>query len=391
MIRATRLFAAMMTGGAVFVAYPAAAQMHGMHMPGMAMPATPAAKKPAAKKPARPKSRAVRKESRARSSATASTKHASPPEQPATQESHAAMPGMAMPAMAPGMTMPSAAACPPEHAAMGHCTLSPAPGQNATTPVGTDQPAGNAPPPAPPTTLAAARFYDGATMAAANRAMRDEHGGMRFSQILFNLAEVQVRDGRDGYRWDGEGWFGGDIHRLVVKSEGEGDFGRSIESAEVQALYAKAIDPYWNLQAGVRQDLGSGAERTYAVVGVEGLAPYWFDVEGSVFLSNRGDVLARAEAWYDQRITQRLVLQPRVELNLAAQDVPASRIGAGLSSTELGLRLRYEVAREFAPYVGLSYTYANTATARYSRARRERSGDRDTGGLAVAVGIRGWF
>jgi len=383
-IRAAWALTAMMTAGAVFVADPAAAQMHDMH--GMAMPATPAAKKPAAKTPARPKSRIVRKTIRAPSAAAAATKRASSPEQPATQESHAAMP-----AMAPGMTMPSAAACPPEHAAMGHCTLSPAPGQGPTTPVGTDQPAGNAPPPAPPTTLAAARFYDPATMAAANRAMRDEHGGMRFSQILFNLAEVQVRNGRDGYRWDGEGWFGGDIHRLVVKSEGEGDFGRSIESAEVQALYAKAIDPYWNLQAGVRQDLWSGAKRTYAVVGVEGLAPYWFDVEGSVFLSNRGDVLARAEAWYDQRITQRLVLQPRVELNLAAQDVPASRIGAGLSSTELGLRLRYEVAREFAPYVGLSYTHANTATARYSRARRERSGDADTGGLAVAVGIRGWF
>jgi len=394
MIRATRALAVLMTGGAVFVADPAAAQMHdmhGMHMPGMAMPATPAAKKPAAKKPARPKSRAVRRPTRKPPAVAAPTKHASSPEQPAMQESHAAMPGMAMPAMAPGVTMPNAAACPPEHAAMGHCTLSPAPAQNATTPVGTDQPAGNAPPPARPTTLAAARFYDPATMAAANRAMRDEHGGMRFSQILFNLAEVQVRNGRDGYRWDGEGWFGGDIHRLVVKSEGEGDFGRSIESAEVQALYAKAIDPYWNLQAGVRQDLGSGAKRTYAVVGVEGLAPYWFDVEGSVFLSNRGDVLARAEAWYDQRITQRLVLQPRVELNLAAQDVPASRIGAGLSSTELGLRLRYEVAREFAPYAGLSYTHANTATARYSRARRERSVDADTGGLAVAVGIRGWF
>jgi copper resistance protein B len=396
MIRAAWALTAMMTAGTVFVADPAAAQMHGMHMPGMAMPATPAAKKPAAKTPVRPRSHAIRKASRARSAAAAATKRASSPEQPAMQESHAAMPGMAMPGMAmpgmaPGMTMPSAAACPPGHAAMGHCTPSQAPGPAEATPVGTDQPAGNAPPPAPPTTLAAARFYDPATMAAANRAMRDEHGGMRFSQILFNLAEVQVRDGRDGYRWDGEGWFGGDIHRLVVKSEGEGDFGRSIESAEVQALYAKAIDPYWNLQAGVRQDLGSGAERTYAVVGVEGLAPYWFDVEGSVFLSNRGDVLARAEAWYDQRITQRLVLQPRVELNLAAQDVPASRIGAGLSSTELGLRLRYEAAREFAPYAGLSYMHANTATARYSRARRERSVGADTGGLAVAVGIRGWF
>ena len=394
MIRATRLFGAMMTGGAVFVAYPAAAQMHdmhGMHMPGMAMPATPAAKKPAAKKPARPNSRAVRKPTRNPPAAAAATKRASSLEQPTTHKSHAAMPGMAMPGMEPGMTMPTAAACPPEHVTMGHCTPSPSPAQDAATPVGTDQPAGNAPPPVPPTTLAAARFYDPATMAAANRAMRDEHGGMRFSQILFNLAEVQVRNGRDGYRWDGEGWFGGDIHRLVVKSEGEGDFGRSIDSAEVQALYARAIDPYWNLQAGVRQDLGSGAKRTYAVVGVEGLAPYWFDVEGSVFLSNRGDVLARAEAWYDQRITQRLVLQPRVELNLAAQDVPASRIGAGLSSAELGLRLRYELAREFAPYVGLSYTRANAATARYLRTTRAGAGDADTGGFAVALGIRGWF
>jgi copper resistance protein B len=269
---------------------------------------------------------------------------------------------------------------------MGHCKPATKADPDAATLAGTDQPAGDAPPPAAPTTRAAARFYDPAAMAQADRSMRDMHGGMRFSQVIFNLAEAQVQSGRDGYRWDGEGWFGGDIHRLVVKSEGEGGFGDRVDTAEVQALYARALDPYWNLQAGVRQDLGAGARRTYAVIGVEGLAPYWFDVEGALFLSDKGDVLARAEAWYDQRITQRAILQPRVELNLAAQDMPDSRIGAGLSSAEFGIRLRYELRREFAPYVGVSWERRYGATARYARSDGER-----TGGIALALGVRGWF
>ncbi|WP_230631322.1 copper resistance protein B [Sphingomonas sp. Leaf37] len=308
---------------------------------------------------------------------------------PAVAQTHD-MGGMTMPA--PQRPAPATAApadpCPPDHAAMGHCTptlppaAQPSPGDG---PVGTDRPAGDAAPPAPPTTLAASRYYDPDAMQRADRMMRDEHGGMRFGQIVLNLAEAQMRSGRDGYRWDGEGWFGGDIHRLVVKSEGEATFGDRIDEADVQVLYAKAIDPYWNLQAGLRQDLGRGT-RTYATVGIEGLAPYWFDVEGAVFLSDKGDILARAEAWYDQRITQRLVLQPRVEVNLAAQDVPASRIGAGLSTAEAGARLRYEVTREFAPYVGLSWERRYGATVRYARA----DGD-GTGGVSLALGIRAWF
>jgi copper resistance protein B len=353
---------------ATVTATPAAAQMHEMHgmkMPGMAMPAKPAPKKPAPKRPA-PKKTA--------------------PAKPAARKAASVRAHTAKPAASamPAMDMSPTAACSAEHAAMGHCT--PASSDGPAAPAGTDQPAGTAPPPAPPTTLAAVRFYDPATMATANRMMRDEHGGMRFSQILFNLAEVQVRNGRDGYRWDGAGWFGGDIHRLVVKTEGEGGFGDRVEAAEVQALYSRALDPYWNLQAGVRQDLGAGAKRTYAALGVEGLAPYWFDVEGTLFLSDKGDVLARAEAWYDQRITQRAILQPRVELNLAAQDMPGSRIGAGLSTAELGLRLRYEIRRELAPYVGLSWERRYGATARYARS----DGDR-TGGVSLALGVRAWF
>ncbi|WP_294196114.1 copper resistance protein B [uncultured Sphingomonas sp.] len=351
----------------------AAGQMHDMaDMPGMRMPAT---SKPARSTPAPRQRRATRaappaRPATSRPPAPAEAALACPPE-------HAAMGHCTPPAPV------TAAACPPEHAAMGHCTSDAAEAEPAA---GTDQPAGHAAPPVAPTTRAAARFYDPVAMARADRMMRDMHGGMRFSQVIFNLAEAQVKAGRDGYRWDGEGWFGGDIDRLVVKTEGEGGVGTRVDTAEVQALYARAIDPYWNLQLGVRQDLGAGARRRYAVVGVEGLAPYWFDVEGALFLSDHGDVLARGEAWYDQRITQRAILQPRVEVNLAAQDIPSSRIGAGLSSAEVGVRLRYEIRREFAPYIGLSWERRYGATARYARDDGER-----TGGVALALGVRAWF
>jgi len=294
----------------------------------------------------------------------------------------------AMPGMAQDRPASADPSCPPEHEAMGHCTRRPqaAPPAGIDQPAGTDQPAGDAPPPPAPTDRAADRFYDPGAMAAADRAMRREHGGMAFRQILFNLAEVSPRTGRDSYRWDGEGWFGGDINRLVVRSEGEGAFRGRVETAEVQALYSRSVDPYWNLQAGLRQDLGGGARRTYAVVGVEGLAPYWFDVEGALFLSDRGELLGRVEGWYDQRVTQRLILQPRVEFNLAAQDMPGRRIGAGLSTAEAGLRLRYEFAREFAPYVGVNWERRTGATARYARGRGE-----DAGGAALVLGVRAWF
>lgn len=251
---------------------------------------------------------------------------------------------------------------------------------------GTALPAGNAPAPAPPTDRAADRFYGASAMAEAERQLRREHGGMIFSQIMFDLAEYQVRDGHDGYRWDGAVWVGGDINRFVAKTEGEGMFGRGVESAEIQALYRRALDPYWNLQAGVRYDFEPNPSRTYATVGIEGLAPYWFEVEGALFLSDEGDVLGRLEGYYDQRITQRLILQPRGELNFAAQDVPENRIGSGLTDAEFGLRLRYELARELAPYVGISYERKVGDTARFARA----DGD-EVVGKSIVLGIRSWF
>lgn len=251
---------------------------------------------------------------------------------------------------------------------------------------GTALPAGNGAAPMPPMDHYADRQFPRAEMQRSRVAMMKEEGGRVISQILFNLAEVQFSDGKDGYRWDGEGWFGGDINRLTIKTEGEGAFREGVGSAEVQALYSRAIGPYFSLQAGVRHDFQPTPDRTYATIGFEGLAPSMFEVEGAVFLSNKGDLLGRLEGYYDQRITQRLILQPRIELNLSAQDVPDNRLGAGLTDAELGLRLRYEFAREFAPYIGISCEARTGRTADFARAE-----GKDPTSTRFLAGVRFWF
>ncbi len=254
----------------------------------------------------------------------------------------------------------------------------------AATPVTSEPDIPDTPPPPPPNDHAADQYYDPAAMAAARATLRQEHGGATYSKVMANLAEYQARPG-GGYRWDGQARFGGDIDGFVVKSEGEGSGRGGVDAAEVQGLYAHAIGPYFDLQAGVRQDIEPRA-RTYATVGMEGLLPYWFDVGAAAFLSTKGELLGRVEGTYDLRLTQRLILQPRAELNLSAQDSPQTRTGSGLSNAELGLRLRYEIKREFAPYIGVSYDQKVGKTANYARALGE--------GPAVTsfvVGVRAWF
>lgn len=378
------------TTATIVVTDPAAAQtMQGMDMPGMTMPAKqPAAK---AKQPARSKRAPVHRAAPAKRSTPpmdgmkgkdhsamqmppSGQQPAQGAEQPVQGMDHSAMPGMSMPAgQQGGHDM---------HGMSGMNGMA-MPGMAQT---GTALPAGDAPAPAPPTDHYADRMFAPAEMAKARSDMMFEQGGQPFYQVMFNLAEYQARQGRDGYRWDGEAWFGGDINRLWLKSEGEGAFREGIESAEVQALYSRAIGPYFNLQGGVRQDLGPSPKRTYATVGFEGLAPYMFEVEGALFLSTKGDLLGRLEGYYDQRITQRLVLQPRVEFNLAAQDVPENGIGRGLTDAELGLRLRYEIRRQFAPYVGVSYLAQTGRTADFTRAQRK-----DPTTTSFVAGVRVWF
>lgn len=245
---------------------------------------------------------------------------------------------------------------------------------------------GNEPPPPAPTDYAADGLFDQATMQRSRDQLRREHGGSRNWSVMLNLGEWQVRDGEDGYRWDGEAWFGGDLNRLVIKSEGEGEAGSGVESGDVQILFSRAITPYYDLQAGIRQDIQRGPKRTYLTVGFEGLAPYWFETEGALFLSDEGELSARLEGSYDLRLTQRWILQPRGELNFSAEDIPELGLGSGVSNVELGLRLRYEFRREFAPYVGVAYERKVGETGDMAKAM---GNDRDS--LSLVLGVRTWF
>ncbi|MBL8774201.1 MAG: copper resistance protein B [Phenylobacterium sp.] len=242
----------------------------------------------------------------------------------------------------------------------------------------------SAPAPPVPTDHAADRFFPPADMAAARRLLRREHGVMNWATTRLETFEYRPAGRGDGYAWEGTVSYGGDIDRLVIATEGESE-GHGLENAEVQALWSHAIGPYFDLRAGVRHDV-EPRRRTYATVGVEGLAPYWFEVGAHAFLSDRGDVTVRLEGSYDLRLTQRLILEPRAEANLAAQDAPALGLAAGVTDLELGLRLRYAVAPEFAPYVGVNWSRKLGETAGRARA----AGD-DVEDTRLVVGLRAWF
>ncbi len=238
---------------------------------------------------------------------------------------------------------------------------------------------------------AADAIWGAESMAQARTENHRMHGSMTTGMVMLERLEARIpaEGGEDGWLWDMQAFYGGDIDKFVIKSEGEGVFGGelggAIEDAEVQALWGHAIGPFFDLQAGVRLDL-EPETRSHLVLGVQGLAPYMWHVDMAAFLSDRGDLTARFEGEYDQKITQRLILQPRVELELAAQDIPERGIGAGLTKIEPGLRLRYEFVPEFAPYIGVEYEAKLGETADIARAEGE-----DAAGWKFLVGLRAWF
>lgn len=198
--------------------------------------------------------------------------------------------------------------------------------------------------------------------------------------------EAGFGDGPDTKRWDAQGWVGGDYHRLWLKTEGEGELNRAAESAEVQVLYSRTIRAFWDLQAGLRHDWRPNPARSFATLGIQGLAPYWLEADAALFLSEDGDVSARLELEYELLLTQRLILQPRLEFDAAADAVPEYGVGDGLGSTEAGLRLRYEIRREFAPYIGISWTGLHGETADFA----ETAGGDDSR-LQWLIGLRAWY
>ena len=204
------------------------------------------------------------------------------------------------------------------------------------------------------------------------------------SMLLINQLEWQGGDG-NAQSWDIKGWVGGDIDRLWLRSEGERSAGRT-ESAEAQALWGHAIGPWWDVVGGVRQDFKPGDSQTWAAFGLQGMALYNFEAEATLFVGESGHTAARLEGDYDILLTNRLILQPTAELNFYAQNDPQRGVGSGLAESELGLRLRYEIRREFAPYVGVSWNRAYGQTAQYAREE-----DEDVNQLRWVVGVRLWF
>ena len=208
--------------------------------------------------------------------------------------------------------------------------------------------------------------------------------------VLFNKLEAAAVSESDLALWDGERWYGGDYQRIWIKTEGERAFRSGAGEFELQALYSRLIAPYWDFQVGVRYDRqtgpGPGLSRAQFVIGLEGLAPYWFELEPALFISEDGDVSGRLTASYDMLLTQRLILQPWFELNLAASTVPEWGVGSGLSDASVELRLRYEFRRELAPYVGVRWFQRFGRTAELARERRERVAQ-----WALLGGFRLWF
>ncbi|WP_404629636.1 copper resistance protein B [Dyella ginsengisoli] len=202
--------------------------------------------------------------------------------------------------------------------------------------------------------------------------------------LVDQLEAFHGRDG-SGQAWDLQGWYGGDTDKLWLRSEGERSGGR-LEDGDVEALWSHAVAAYWDRTLGVRHDLGAGPSRDWLAAGVQGLAPYWFDVEATLYLGTSGRSAARVRASYDVLFTQRLILQPELEANLYGRRDPARGLGRGLTDVQFGLRLRYEVRREFAPYVGVQFVQRVGSTADLARAAGRPVFDRQ-----FVAGLRFWF
>ncbi|WP_244115670.1 copper resistance protein B [Burkholderia gladioli] len=205
------------------------------------------------------------------------------------------------------------------------------------------------------------------------------------SYFVFDQLEWQRRAGGGTLNWNGNGWIGGDLDRLWLRTEGS-RVGSRLEDAEIQALWGHSITPWWDLVAGVRHDFRPSAAQTWLAFGIQGLALYNFESEVTAFVGQRGQASLRVEGRYDLLITNRLILQPSLEANLFAKNDAARGQGAGLGDTSLGLRLRYEVDRQFAPYLGISWdrSYGNSARMVVREGGRRSE-------LSVLAGVRVWF
>jgi copper resistance protein B len=209
---------------------------------------------------------------------------------------------------------------------------------------------------------------------------------MIFVHGILNEFEGRVNGGTPELRWSGQAWVGTDYDKFWLKTEGFRRADGSIDDGRHEFLYNRAITTYWNLQGGIRADIDSKPSRTWGAFGIQGLAPQFFDLEATAYISDQGHAAGRLEGSYDLLITQRLILQPEAEINFYTKSDAPRAVGTGLSEIDAGLRLRYEFDRKFAPYIGVAYEGKFGETATFAR----RAGE-STGGARFVFGIRSWF
>lgn len=211
--------------------------------------------------------------------------------------------------------------------------------------------------------------------------LADEHS---FWAVLGDRFEYQEDSETTVY--DLQAWYGTTYDRLVIKAEG--DIAEdSLEESSTDLLWGHALNAYFDTQLGVRLDqYDEGKDRQWLALGLQGLAPYWFELDVTAYVGDSGRTALSAEAEYELLLTQRLILQPRAELNLYGKNDPENGLGSGLSDLALGVRLRYEFNRQFAPYIGVEWTSTYGDTADYRRAAGENRSD-----TQIVAGLRFWF
>jgi copper resistance protein B len=238
---------------------------------------------------------------------------------------------------------------------------------------------------------ACARLLLPATMLLpASWALADDHphdhgDNPLLTTVIVDQLEMRNADGANPTVLQAQAWIGKDLNKLWLKTDVEQRDGKT-EEAEVQALYSRAIAPFWDIQMGVRYDGKPTPTRTWAVIGVQGLAPYWFDIDTELFVGESGRTAARFSIEYDRLFTQRLILSHYFESNFYGQNDAETGTGSGLADLEAGLRLRYEIRREFAPYVGINWSKKFGNTAEFVKSQGKAVSDTE-----LVVGLRAWF
>jgi copper resistance protein B len=273
---------------------------------------------------------------------------------------HRAISGMDHQAM-PGMDH----AAPSDHGSMPGMTMAPMQGDS------------------PPADARSPDYSDGMGHVSTHDTGMHDSGAL--GMLLIDQLEAFHGHDGNGQSWEAEGWYGNDADKLWLRTEGERSGGR-LEDGEVEALWNHAVATFWSTQWGVRHDFGVGPRRDRAALGVQGLSPYWFEIQATAYVGPSGRTAGRLRADYELMFTQRLILQPELEVNLHGRSDPARGIGSGLSDAKLGLRLRYEIRREFAPYIGVVWTRRFGATADFARGGRQAVFDRQW-----VAGLRIWF